>query len=309
MALFGLVLLSGASGLPAVDWPQYRGPTHDGMSSETIRTNWSQEPPRQIWKVALPPALSSFAIGGGKAFTQLRRLVNGADREFCVALNADTGAEIWATPLGPADYPNGGVFPASDDGPRSTPSVDGNRVFVLTSYLRMVCLEAATGQEVWSRNLVTDFGGTVIAWQNAASPLIVGDLIFMNCNGPNQRLIALHKQDGSVAWKGQNDAMTQASPIHTTIAGVPQVVFLAQSGLVSVAPETGGVLWRYSFPYSISTAASPVVASNVVYCSAAYGSGAAAVRIVQKGALLTTNQVWKTSGARKTTCGTPAIVV
>ena len=82
----------------AVDWPQYRGPNHDGVSSEMVRTNWTDAPPRQIWKIPLEPGLSSFAVGGGKAFTQVRRVVQGENREVCVALNADTGQELWATP-------------------------------------------------------------------------------------------------------------------------------------------------------------------------------------------------------------------
>src|SRR5262245_52970557 len=119
--------LFAATRSQAVDWPQYRGPNHDGVSFETIRTNWAEEVPRQVWKVALDPALSSFAISGGKAFTQVRRNLGGQEQEFCVALDADTGRELWATPVGIASYPNGGVGP--DDGPRSTPSVDGDRVF------------------------------------------------------------------------------------------------------------------------------------------------------------------------------------
>ena len=292
-----------ASGLRAADWPQYRGPNHDGTSTETIRTNWSETPPRQIWKVPLDPALSSFAIAGGKAFTQVRRRLGSSDQEFCIALNAETGQELWATPLGKADYPHGGVGP--DDGPRSTPSVDGDRVYVLTSYLRIACMDATTGQQVWSRDLVADYGGNVIAWQNAASPLIVGDLIFMNCNGPNQRLLALRKQDGSEAWKAQNDPMTQSTPVAANIAGVAQVIFFAQSGLVSVAPETGTLLWRYPFPYSVSTAASPVVGDDVVYCSAAYGMGAGAVRISGTASALVATEVWRTPGANMNHWATP----
>ena len=115
----------------AADWPQYRGPNHDGVSIEAIRTNWSEEPPRQVSKIALEPALSSFTISGGRAFTLARRRAGNGEQEFCVALNAGTGQELWATPVDIADYPNGGV--GFDDGPRSTPSVDGNRVFVLSS--------------------------------------------------------------------------------------------------------------------------------------------------------------------------------
>src|SRR5438132_11920019 len=108
-----LALLS--SRLEAIDWPQYRGPNHDGASTEAIRTDWAQEPPRMLWKVPLQPALSSFTISAGKAFTQVRRAADGTEQEFCIALNADTGLELWAAALGRAFHPDGGV--GADDGP------------------------------------------------------------------------------------------------------------------------------------------------------------------------------------------------
>src|SRR5438876_984050 len=82
--------------LVAGDWTQYRGSNHDGTSTESIRTNWSDNPPREIWRVRLGPALSSFTISEGRAYTQVRRSVGSQDQEFCVALNLDTGAEIWS---------------------------------------------------------------------------------------------------------------------------------------------------------------------------------------------------------------------
>jgi len=293
-----LVTVSLVTPSEATDWPQYRGPNHDGISTEAIRLNWSEEAPRLLWKVPLEPALSSFSISGGRAFTQARRRVSGEDQEFCIALNADTGQEIWARPLGIAVY-DGGV--GSDDGPRSTPSVDGDRVYVFTSYLKIYCFEAATGQEIWSKQ----FEAPVVAWQNAASPLILGDLIFLNCNVPNGRLVALRKEDGSVVWQGQNDQMTQATPVLATVAETPQVIYFAQSGLVSVVPETGKVLWRYPLPFRTSTAASPVVAGDVVYCSAAYGVGAGAVRVANAGASLPASEVWRTPGANMNHWATP----
>ncbi len=287
----------------AGDWPQYRGPNHDGTSTETIRINWSEEPPRLLWKVSLDAALSSFSVSGGRAFTQVRRLHEGVEQEWCVALNAETGQELWAVPLGIADYPDGGV--GGDDGPRSTPSVDGGHVFVFTSYLRLVCLDAATGQDIWSKDFVAEYGSNVIDWQNAASPLIVGDLIFVNGNASGARLTAVRKQDGSVAWRRHDDRMTQASPIAATLAGVPQIIFFAQSGLVSVAPQTGAVNWRFPFSFSTSPAASPVVGGDMVYCSAAYGRGAGAARITKNGASLAATELWKTTGANMNHWSTP----
>jgi outer membrane protein assembly factor BamB len=272
-----------ASVLRAEDWPQYRGPNHDGSSAETLRTNWAQQPPEVVWKKAIEPGWSSITVGGGRAFTQVNRRLSGEPREVCIALNTDTGAELWAASLDQAYYPHAGT--GSTDGPRSTPTVDGDRVFVFTSYLKLYCLRADNGEVAWSRDFIAEFPGTdVIAWQNAASPLIVGDLIFLNSNVDNQRLMAVRKSDGSIVWKGQNDTMTHATPVYATIAGTPQVIFLTLRGLVGVNPETGAVLWRYSFtPSSTSTAATPVVADDYVYASCAYSKGAWTARVTKSG--------------------------
>lgn len=287
----------------AADWPQYRGPNHDGISTESIQTNWTQQPPRQIWKVPLDPGLSSFSVSSGKVFTQVRRNIGGQDQEVCIALDAGTGQELWATPLGIADYPDGGV--GTDDGPRSTPSVDGNFVYVLSSYLKLACLRINDGQSVWTRDLVADYGGTVIAWQNAASPLIEAGMIFVNCNASGNRLLALRQTDGAEVWKGQDDPMTQATPVVATLGSIRQVIFFAQTGLVSVQRDSGSFLWRYPFPFSVATAASPVVAGDMVYCSAAYGVGAGALQLTNVAGQLLTNQLWRAPGASMNHWATP----
>jgi len=132
----------------------------------------------------------------------------------------------------------------------------------------------------------------VIRWQNAASPLIDGELVFVSSTGPGQSLLALKKADGALAWKGFDDQMTHATPVAATILGTRQIVFFTQSGLVSVAPETGKELWRFKFRYNISTAASPVVAGDLVYCSAGYDVGAGLVRISKTGDSFAATEVW-----------------
>ncbi|MSU35072.1 MAG: alcohol dehydrogenase [Pedosphaera sp.] len=274
----------------AVDWPQYRGLNHDGSSSETLRTDWSKKPPSVVWKKTINPAWSSITVSGGRVFTQVNRLFSGEPREVCVALNADTGVELWATALDEAVYPHAGT--GSTDGPRSTPSVEGDRVYVFTSYLRLFCLCANTGDVVWNRDFISEFSGTdVIPWQNAASPLIVGDLIFLNSNVANQCLMAVRKSDGVTEWSGQTDTMTHATPVYATVAGTPQVVFQTLRGLVGVTPETGAVLWRYGFaPSSTSTASTPIVADDYVYGSSAYAKGAWTARVAKSGATFSVKQ-------------------
>lgn len=287
------------SGIVFADsWPSYRGAHHDGISTEKIRVDWATTQPRQVWKVPLDPALSSLTISGGKVLTQARRVApDGVEHEFCLALDAETGRELWASPpLGAAFYPNGGV--GNDDGPRSTPCVDGDRVYIFSSYLHLVCMDSGTGQIIWKRYLPELYNSTVIAWQNAASPVIEGDVVIVNGNSPHGTLMGFRKHDGNLAWQSQNDWMTQASPVAATIGGVRQVIFFAQSGLVSVEPKTGAVLWRYPIRCNnISIAASPVVVGETVYCSRTYGPFAGALRLkidmADAGRAFTATALWE----------------
>lgn len=295
------VLLSSLQAA-ASDWPQYRGPTFNGVSAEPIRTNWAAKPPALLWKVSVGPALSTFTVSGGRVFTQVRRTTTSS-QEWCVALDAATGKELWAKALDKAVYPDGGV--GDDDGPRSTPTVDGDRVFVLTSYLQLYCLRADTGAVVWHRDFPAELGSSVIAWQNAASPLVFGDAVYLNCNASGKRLMAVKKSDGTVLWQGQDDRMTQATPVLATVAGVPQVIFFTQTGLVSVSPSSGSVYWRYAMSFSTATAASPVVCGDQVFCSAAYSVGAGLVRVATNGTSTTATQVWKKRGALMNHWSTP----
>ncbi len=302
---FGVPALAGAAlmnlafsltplTLNAIEWTQYRGPNHDLVSPETIRLNWNETAPQVVWRVPLQPGLSSLTIGGGRVFTLVRRGTTSSGQEYCVALNAETGAELWSSAVGLASYPHGGV--GGDDGPRSTPAIVGDRVIVLGSYQRLSCFNAATGQIIWSRELTQDFGGEVIAWQSAASPVVENGLVFVNGNGnAGQRLLAFRVTDGSLAWSAHDDRMTHATPAIATIRGTRQVVFYSQSGLVSVLPETGQALWRYALSYNdTSAAASPVIVGDRVYASRAYPTraGAVFVGVTGSGTAQTVSAVW-----------------
>ena len=175
LAAFTGLLLAGA--LHAAEWPQYRGPNFDGSTAETIRTNWTEKPLEVVWKRSLQPGWSSPMVAGGRLITQVRGLDQSDPREFCIALDAATGAELWSRPLDIASYDNLVGYDDAIDGPRSSPSVVGNRVFVLTSQLKLFCLRADNGGILWQRDFVAEFGSPVIAWQSAASPLVVGDLV------------------------------------------------------------------------------------------------------------------------------------
>ncbi len=290
---FAALFLVAAAGLhvSAADWPQYRGAGHDGFSADRIQKQWPDTGPREVWRVACTNGLSSFAVSGGRAFTQIRRDSGTSRREYCVALEATSGKELWATQIGQSPY-TGDVGP--DDGPRSTPTVENGRVYIVSSYLVVHCLNATNGSSVWSKDLKALYGGQDIGWYNGASALLDSGLIFVNCNSATSSLLALRATDGSLAWRSQNEALTHATPVAATIEGRRQIIFAAQSGLVSVAPESGALLWEapYPFTYSTSLAASPVVYSNIVFITANYTMGSFAARVVVSNNTWRATPVW-----------------
>lgn len=285
--------------LLAADWAQYRGNSHDGKTPEKIGV-WPKDGLRQVWKTPTPNGFSSLVVADGKAFTLISEEVDGAPQEVCLALDANTGKRLWSAPLAIAKYEGGGDSGAKGngggDGPRSTPSFSDGRVYAISGDLVLSCMNAEDGKVVWKKDIIKEFAGKNISWRNAASPLIDGDLIFMAGGGQGQALLAFNKKDGSLVWKGQDDKMTHATPIIATIHDVKQVIFLTQKGLVSVAPQTGKLLWRQAFDYAVSTAASPIVYQDIVYCSAGYGTGAGAYQVKKSGDEFSTTELWRQKG-------------
>jgi outer membrane protein assembly factor BamB len=286
--------------LHAVDWPQYRGPSGDGKSPEKITLPGGSSSPKEVWKAPSVGGFSSFAVAGGRAFTLCLKDAEGANQESVVAYDIKTGKELWFQPLNFPKYDGGGDSGTSDnkggDGPRSTPTTDGKNVYVMSSQLVLRAFDAATGKPVWSHDLIKEFAGRNIQWENAASPLGEGDAIYVGGGGPDQSLIAFNVKDGSVLWKAYDEKITHATPVAATILGQRQIIFFLQSGLLSVEPATGKELWRYKFDYKTSTAASPVVDGDVVYCSAGYGVGAGAVQISRDGSGFKATELYRIRG-------------
>lgn len=286
--------------LCAADWPQYNGPAANRSTTEKIQKVFPAGGPKARWRVPAADGFSSLAVSGNKAFTQVMRDFEGAPRETIVALNAGTGQELWAAPLGIIKIGDGGQSGTDDnkggDGPRSTPSVDGSRVYTTSAKLVVTCFDAETGKPVWSRDLMKEHAGRNIQWQNAASPLVDGNLVYVGGGGPGESLLALNKTTGAVVWKAHDEKITHATPVVATLLGAKQIIFFTQSGLVSVNPADGALLWKHPFKYSVSTAASPVVGGDIVYCAAGYGVGSTAVKISKEGGAFKATELWRSNG-------------
>jgi len=291
MTAAGLFSLFSAK---AADWPAFRGPTGDGvLPAQSSASAWPAEGLKAIWKVPVASGFSSFSVAEGRAFSLERRSFDGAEHEACVARDAATGKELWATQLSVAKYDGGGDSGGPGDGPRSTPLVNAGQVYVYDARMVLTCLNARDGSVAWRKDVVAEHNGKIPRWQSAASPVMDGNLVFVAGGGDGQALLGVNKATGAVVWKAENDKATHSTPAVTEIGGVRQVVFFTQTGLVSVSPKTGAVLWRYAFPFKTSSAITPVVAGDLVYCSAAYEVGAAVVRVTQSGGAFTATEVWR----------------
>src|ERR687895_1590431 len=148
------------------------------------------------------------------------------DREYVIAFDAKTGKELWATPHGTAYRDSRG------DGPRGTPTVDGDRVYSLGGNGDLSAIDAATGKIVWSLNVLQKFGGSNITWGISESPLVIGEKLLVNPGGPGASVVALNKKDGSLIWKSQSDRAGYSSAVPVQVGGKAQVVFFTHTRVV-----------------------------------------------------------------------------
>ena len=285
---------------PAKEWPQYRGAEGDGIAREHVAANWPGSGPRRLWTAKTPAGFSSFAVAEGKAFTVIARHVDGALAEVCVALDSNTGKELWATPTGQAKYRGGGDSGAEGntggDGPRSTPAISSHQVYVYSAHLVLHCLDSDTGKIIWKKNIAAEFNGRNIDWESAMSPVIDGELIYVAGGGAGQSMLAFNKATGALVWKTGDELMTQATPVVATIDGVRQVIYFMQSGLVALEAANGKPLWRFQFPFRVATGCSPVVSDNLIFCTAGYGIGAAVCKIERTGSGFAATELWRIKG-------------
>jgi outer membrane protein assembly factor BamB len=283
----------------SVEWASFRGPHHDGtVEAPASVRDWKSARLKTLWKTETPSGFSSFAVAADNAYTIVTAENDGNPSETLLCLDARTGKQKWSKPLAiVAKYDGGGDSGTSDnkggDGPRSTPVISEGHVYAIDANLGAHCLKADTGDIVWQHDVLKDNAGVNIKWQNAASPLIDGNVFLMAGGGKGEALLGLDKKTGKVVWKTGDDLMTHATPILADIHGIQQAIFFTQTGLVAVEPQKGTVLWRAAFPYKVSTAASPVVFEDIVYCSAGYGVGAGAFKISKSGSSLSATQIWR----------------
>ena len=258
------------------EWPQWRGPNRDGISKETgLLKQWPANGPPLVWKATgAGQGYSTLSVANGRLYTMGLR----GDREYVIAFELSTGKQAWATASGAAYRNNRG------DGPRGTPTVDGDRVYSLGGNGDLSSLDAKTGRIVWAMNVMQKFGGENPNWGVSESPLVIGEKLLITAGGPGASIVALNKKDGSLIWKSQSDGAGYSSGMPLQIGNITQVVFFTQRRALGLDLKDGKLLWEYPRAANdTANVATPIVRGNRVFISSDYGTGAGMVEIKADG--------------------------
>ncbi len=248
-------------------WPQYRGLNRDGVIPGTALT-WPAAGPREVWRQASGPGFSQLSVDGGAVFTGLA----DESQEYLVRLDAATGREIWRHPLGP-------VFKSEfGDGPRSTPTVDGDLVFILGASGALHAVRASDGAPAWTVHLTARFGSEVPRFGYSPAPLVLDGLVLVEAGGKEEAaLVALERATGELRWSALSGPAGYSSPVVATLGGVRQVILPRGKTVTSLSAQ-GEVLWTFEMEEPMIAMPVPV-AGDRLFVSAMGDTGCALLEV------------------------------
>lgn len=271
-AFIALICIATSSIAQTHDWPQWRGPTRNGLTDETgLLKSWPEGGPQRLW------LFDNCGAGyAGPAVVDGRLFILGARDEICylLAIDVDSHRELWSVALGPALENDWG------DGPRSTPTVDSGMVYALGGKGVLVCVRATDGREIW-RVRMQDFGGREPQWGYSESVLIDGDMLVCTPGGDDGAIVALDKYTGRLRWQADelNEVAHYSSIVKGEFHGRPQYVQLLVSRLVGLAPEDGRLLWQVDWSGRVAVIPTPLIHDGKVFATSGYGAGCTLVDV------------------------------
>src|SRR5437899_5986019 len=280
--------LNGDAAPNAGDWPQWRGPNRDDVSTEKgLLQDWPAAGPPLAWKATgLGEGYSTVSIQGGRVYT----IGDRKDASYVTAMNLADGKQVWTSKLGKAGAPG---MP-SYSGPRSTPTVDGQLLFAVGQYGELVCYDSAMGKERWRKNFKKDFGGSRPEWGFSESPLVDDGRLVFTPGGSKGTIAAVFKATGEPVWQTKDftDSGQYASALVAEIGGVRQYIQLTLRSIVGVSAGDGKVLWRAPFRGSTAVIPTPIYSEGFVYVTSGYGAGCALIKVSESGGKFSTDQVY-----------------
>jgi outer membrane protein assembly factor BamB len=293
--LTALVLLSVTTAASSHDWSQWRGPRRDAVSTETgLLKEWPKGGPPVVWKQkGLGGGYSAPSIANGRLYGMSYQ---GSD-EVVWARDEATGGSLWTTRV--AAKGNAGY----NEGPRSTPTVDGDRVYAVGVQGDLECLAASSGKLIWAKNYKRDFRGKMMSgWGYSESVLVDGDKVIGTPGGDNAALAAFDKMTGRVIWTARvpnAGGSGYASVMPAEVGGVRMYITWLRSKLVGVAANNGELLWENPRPAN-GTANIPtvIVKGDLVFASTGYNAGATLLKLRASGSRVTAEEVYDLSGSQ-----------
>jgi hypothetical protein len=272
----------------SADWPQWQGPDRTGISKETgLLQQWPSNGPAVVWSAGnLGSGYGSMAVAGDRIF--LQGMTGGNSTVF--ALNRADGKNVWSKSLGRAESNDQGP------GPRGTPTVDGDRLYVLTENGDLACLKT-DGTAVWQRNILKDFGGRQLRWLISESPLVDGPHLIVTPGGPGAGMVKLDKMTGKTVWQSKDlsDPAGYSSPIVADVRGVRTYMTFTAGAGVGVRASDGKLMFRY--PKAANDTANittPIFFDNKVFFTSAYDTGAGLVDLSVQNGEVTAKEIYFT---------------
>lgn len=290
VALFLLAAGAAAANAEGVatDWPQFRGSNRDGSSTETgLSDGWPQSGPPELWRIEIGEGYSGIAVVDSRLYTMYAADDQGQATEFLAAFDATSGEELWRTAIGDK------LDTEFGNGPRATPTVDGDTVYAMSSYGDLAALAASDGAVHWQIKIMETFGSQLPTWGFSMSALVDGDqLIVEGGGGEGKSYAALDKKTGEVLWTSGDGQPGHNSPIAVEMMGETRYVYVA-GGKLRCIDQNGDEVWAHDWPRG-ETHASPVyVAPDMIYASGAEGVGATMVKVDESSEQAKTEELWK----------------
>ncbi len=288
----GLFLVSACALLPAGDWPQWRGPRRDGLSTgRTWPNSLDTNLLRQSWRVELGPSYSGPIACGERVFTTETR---EQKREIVTAFERGSGKELWRAEWeGTVRVP---FFARSNgDWIRATPACDGESLFVAGMRDVLLCLDAQTGRERWRFDFVEKLETPVPAFGFVCAPLVEDEAVYVQAGAS---FVKLDKRTGEILWRTLRDAggmrgSAFSSPIFATLAGKRQLVVQKREKLTGVDPNDGRVLWEQPVEtFRGMNILTPVAYRDMLFTST-YGGRTSGFKVSQAGDRFTVSEAWR----------------
>jgi len=277
-----------AAGTKTQDWPQFRGPHRDGISTDTgLLKSWPAAGPKEAWRRPLGEEFSGMSIVGDRLYTMFAADQNGEATEFAAAFEAGTGKEIWRTPAGKR-YDND-----FGNGPRSTPTVDGDMVYVLSSTGQLLALAAKDGVERWKVVVPEAFGGKVPYFGFSGSVVADDGQVLVEAGGAEDKwFVALDAKTGATRWTSGKGPTGYSSTLPIDVNGGRTYVHIARDKVLGI-DGSGKEIWSHPWPNGETHAIPIFVPPDKVLVSGVEGIGAALLQIGKGPSGPTVTEVWK----------------